>query len=145
VAITASGLYYTTFRDALSNTIALDLASDTDNKIALHSNSLSPNFDSDTVWTNGSEVTGTGWVTGGYAIGTTTFGVSTGTLQWGGANVSQSGTTLSGVRGGLIYGLQGSTKNLVCLVNFTQDYGTSNGIFAINWSGGLIFTIDLTP
>ena len=150
MAITASGLYYLTFRDALTNTIALDLGSETDNKIALYTNSVTnPNFDTDTAQSSApytsNEATGGSWPAGGVALTTTAFSVSTGTLRWGADNVSVGTTTITNARGGLIYGLQGSTKNCVCLVNFTSDYSTSNGTFAITWSGGLVFTIDLTP
>lgn len=150
MAVTASGLYYITFRDALKGSgIALTLDSETDNKIALYSNSITPNFDTDTAQSaapyNANECTGTNWAAGGVVLTTTTLSVSTGTFVWTAANVSVASTTLTAVRAGLIYGLQATTKNCVCLVNFTSDYSTNNGTFAITWNGSGIFTIDLTP
>lgn len=150
MAITVSGLYYLTFRDALINAIALDLNSETDNKIALFSNSVTtPNFDTDTAYGsapyNANEVTGTNWSAGGVALTSTTFSVTSGTLAWDAADVSVASTTLTNVRGGLIYGIQATTKNAVVLVNFTSDYSTNNGTFAITWNASGIFTIDLTP
>ncbi len=150
MAITVSGLYYTTFRDALINAIALDLNSETDNKIALYTNSVTtPNFDTDTAQSaapyNANEATGTNWAAGGVALTSTTFSVTSGTLAWDAADVSVASTTLTNVRGGLIYGIQATTKNCVVLVNFTSDYSTNNGTFAITWNASGIFTIDLTP
>lgn len=151
MAMTASGLYYLTFRDMMGTAqLAVDLDSETTNKIALYNNSITPNFDTDTTQAaapyNANEVTGTGWGAGGYALTTTGFSVSTGTLAWTAANVSQSGTTLTNAYGALIYGLGTTTKSCVCLVYFGGTaYSTNNGIFAITWNGAGIFTIDLTP
>ena len=48
MAVTASGLYYLSFRDMLGTAqLAVDLDSETTNKIALYSNSITPNFDTD--------------------------------------------------------------------------------------------------
>ena len=151
MAQTVSGLYYTTFRDALKGSgIALTLDSETDNKIALFNNSITPNFDTDTAMGaapyNANECTGTGWSAGGVVLTTTTLSVTTGTFGWTAANVSQANTTLTNVYGGLIYGLQATTKNAICLVYFGGTaYSTNNGTFAITWNGAGIFTIDLTP
>lgn len=150
MAVTASGLYYLTFRDILGTAqTAVDLDSETTNKIALYSNSITPNFDTDTTQAaapyNANECTGTNWAAGGVVLTTTGFSVTTGTLAWTAANVSVASTTLTAVRAGLIYGLASTTKSAVCLVNFTSDYSTNNGTFAITWNGSGIFTIDLTP
>lgn len=150
MAVTASGLYYLTFRDILGTAqTAVDLDSETTNKIALYTNSITPNFDTDTTQAaapyNANEATGTNWAAGGVVLTTTGFSVTTGTLAWTAANVSVASTTLTGVRAGLIYGLATTTKSCVCLVNFTSDYSTNNGTFAITWNGSGIFTIDLTP
>lgn len=150
MAVTASGLYYLTFRDILGTAqTAVDLDSETTNKLALYSNSITPNFDTDTTQAaapyNANEVTGTNWSAGGVVLTTTGFSVATGTLQWTAANVSVASTTLTAARCALIYGLASTTKSAVCLVNFTSDYSTNNGTFAITWNASGIFTIDLTP
>ena len=57
-------------------------------------------------------------------------------------------TTLTNARAAVIYDDSVTTPTadaLLCLVNFTQDYSTSNGTFAITWNAGGIFTLDLTP
>lgn len=150
MAVTASGLYYLSFRDMLGTAqLAVDLDSETTNKIALYNNSITPNFDTDTTQAavpyTTNEVTGTNWAAGGVVLTTTGFSVTTGTLAWTAANVSVASTTLTAVRAGLIYGLATTTKSCICLVNFTSDYSTNNGTFAITWNGSGIFTIDLTP
>lgn len=150
MAVTASGLYYLSFRDMLGAAqLAVDLDSETTNKIALYNNSITPNFDTDTTQAaapyNANEVTGTNWSAGGVVLTTTGFSVTTGTLAWTAGNVSVASTTLTAVRAGLIYGLALTTKSCICLVNFTSDYSTNNGTFAITWNGSGIFTIDLTP
>jgi hypothetical protein len=150
MAVTASGLYYLSFRDMMGTAqLAVDLDSETTNKIALYSNSITPNFDTDTTQAaapyNANECTGTNWAAGGVVLTTTAFAVVTGTLSWSAANVSVASTTLTAVRAGLIYGLATTTKSCICLVNFTSDYSTNNGTFAITWNGSGIFTIDLTP
>ncbi len=150
MAVTASGLYYLTFRDILGTAqTAVDLDSETTNKLALYSNSITPNFDTDTTQAaapyNANEVTGTNWAAGGVVLTTTGFSVTTGTLAWTAANVSVASTTLTNARAALIYGLASTTKSAVCLVNFTSDYSTNNGTFAITWNASGIFTIDLTP
>lgn len=151
MAITASGLYYTTISKALGNDIALDMVTTTSGiKFALFSDSISPNFDTDTVYGsapyNANEVSGTNWASGGVALQNTAFSVSSGSLLWDADNVSVASTTLSSAMGGLIY-WDGATKDAICLVDFVTAYSTSNGTFAVTWSTSpnCIFSIDLTP
>jgi len=152
MAITASGLYLETFMNALDDSnITVDLSHDTNNKIALFNNSITPNFVSDTYYSaspyTSNEVTGTGWSAGGVALGTVTLtnqdsgGAG---LKFDADNVSQASTTLSNAQGGLIY-YNGTQSFCVCLVNFGGPYSTNNGTFAITWATTGIFTIDLTP
>jgi hypothetical protein len=150
MAVTASGLYYLTFRDILGTAqLAVDLDSDTTNYCALFTNSITPAFDTDTAYGsapyNANEASGGSWSAGGVALTSTAFSVNTGTLKWTAGNVSVGTTSITNARCALIYGLQSTTKNAVCLVNFTSDYTTSNGTFAITWNASGIFTIDLTP
>ncbi len=74
MAITVSGLYTTTFKAALNNTLALDLELDT-HKLALF-HTLTPNFATDTAYGvapyNANEASGGSWAAGGYTLlGTT--------------------------------------------------------------------------
>jgi len=148
MAVTASGLFAVTFIDVFDTTqFGLDLDLET-HKIALFSNSITPNFDSDTAYGSGSyasnEVYGTGWSQGGVALTSTSVDAITGGFKWTVGNVSQTGTTLSAARCGLIYA-DAASDQAICLVDFEGDYTTSDGTFAINWSGSGVFYFDLTP
>ena len=145
MAITASGLYYLTFRDIMGTAqLAVNLNGAT-NSCALYSNSITPNFDTDTAQSaapyNANECTGGSWAAGGVTLTTPTFSVNAGTMKWTCDNVSVATTTITNARGALIYGLNATSKNCVLLVNFTSDYSTSNGTFAITWNASGIFTI----
>ena len=149
MAVTASGLFYLTIRDALTNVTALDLGLET-HKGALISNAATPAFDTHDAWADLSaqEVTGTNWAAGGVALTGTTVSVSSGTFVFDATDVSVASTTLTNARAYVLYADALTTPvadPLICLVNFGSDYSTSNGTFAITWNAGGIFTIDLTP
>ncbi len=149
MAITVSGLYVATFVDALDTTqLALDLDLET-HKIALFSNSITPDFTADTAYGvapyNANEVSGTGWAAGGVALTGTTFTGASGSATFDATDVSVSGTTLTNARGGLIYADALAGNNAIVLVNFGADYSTVNGVFGITWHASGIFVIDLTP
>lgn len=150
MAVTASGLYLLNFIDALdTSALALNLTG-ANMKIALFSNTITPNFDTDTAYAvapyNANEVTGTGWSAGGVAIASPTLTISpAGTMMFDAADVSQGGCTFTGARAGLIYDNVLSPKSAIALVNFTADYSPSAGTFAITWAATGIFALDLTP
>jgi hypothetical protein len=149
MAITASGLYVATFVDVLDTTqLALDLDLET-HKGALFSNSITPNFTSDTAFGvspyDANEVTGTNWAAGGVALTGTTFTGASGTATFDATDVSVASTTLTNARGYLLYADALAGNNAIVLVNFGADYSTSNGTFAITWNASGIFTVDLTP
>lgn len=149
MAITASGLYVATFVDVLDTTqLAIDLDLET-HKGALFSNSITPNFTTDTAYGvtpyDANEVTGTNWAAGGVALTGTTFTGASGTATFDATDVSVASTTLTNARGYLLYADALAGNNAIVLVNFGADYSTSNGTFAITWNASGIFTIDLTP
>lgn len=149
MAITASGLYCATFMDVLDTTqLALDLDLET-HKGALFSNSVTPNFTTDTAYGvtpyNANEVTGTNWAAGGVALTGTGLSASGGTITFDATDVSVASTTLSNARGYLLYADALAGKNAILLVNFGADYSTTAGTFAITWNAAGIFTLDLTP
>lgn len=145
MAITASGLYVATFVDVLDTTqLALDLDLET-HKGALVSNSLTPNFTTDTAFAGTNEVTGTNWAAGGVALTGTTFVASSGTAVFDGTDVSVANTTITGARAYQLYADALAGNNLILLVDFTADYATVNGTFAITWAAGGIAILDLTP
>ena len=150
MGVTASGLYVATFRDVLDTTqLAVDMDLET-HKGALFSNTITPNFDTDTAFGvapyNANEVFGTGWATGGVVLTTTDFTISpTGTLMYDATDVSVAGTTLTGARCYLLYADALAGNNALVLVNFTADFSTVNGTFGIQWAATGLLTIDLTP
>lgn len=150
MAVTVSGLYLPTWLDILDTTqLAIDLDLET-HKIALFSNTITPNFSTDTAYGvapyNANEVSGTGWAAGGVALTTTTVTESpTGTLMFDAADVSQAGCTFTGARCGLIYADALAGNNAILLVNFTADYSPTAGTFSIVWQSTGIFALDLTP
>jgi hypothetical protein len=149
MAITASGLYVATFVDLLDTTqLAIDLDLET-HKGALFSNSITPNFTTDTAYAvspyDANEVTGTNWASGGVALTGTTILGSGGTATFDATDVSVATTTLTNARGYLLYADALGGNNALLLVNFGADYSTVAGTFAITWNASGIFTLDLTP
>lgn len=149
MAITASGLYVATFVDILDTTqLAIDLDLET-HKGALFTNTITPNFTTDTAFGvapyDANEVSGTGWAAGGVALTGTTVTGASGTLTFDATDVSAAGTTLTNARGYLLYADALVGNNAIVLVNFGSDYSTNNGTFAITWNASGIFTVDLTP
>lgn len=149
MAITASGLYFLTFEKMLTdhaNVINLEAE---DNKVAMFTNSVTPNFDTDTAYGaapyNANEVSGTGYSAGGATLTTTEITVSSGTLIWDAADVSWTSSTIASARGALAYADASTGNEAIVLVNFGSDYATTNGTFLIQWNASGIFTIDLTP
>lgn len=148
MAVSAPGLYVLTFRDALKNVIALDMTAAT-HKVAMFTNSITPNFDTDTAYNaspyNANEVSGTAYVAGGTLLVSPTFVGSGGSLVFDATDTTWVSSTITNARCALIYadGLAGD--NALCLINFGGDYSTSNGTFSLQWNQSGIFTIDLTP
>src|SRR3954466_15019964 len=109
MAVTASGLYGTTFVDILDLTqLAIDFDAET-HKGALFTNAITPNFDTDTAYgvapyaTN--EVTSANWVAGGVALtGTVLLPTALpGGLRFDANDVSVAATTLVNARCYLLY------------------------------------------
>lgn len=149
MAVTASGLFVATFVDVLDTTqLAIDLDLET-HKGALFSNSITPNFTTDTAYAvapyNANEVTGTNWASGGVALTGTTFTASSGTAIFDATDVSVATVTVSNARAYLLYADALAGNNAIALVDFGADYSATAGTFAITWAAGGIFVIDLTP
>ena len=153
MAVTASGLFVSTFIDVLDTTqLALDLDLET-HKIALFSDTITPNFSTDTAYGvtpyDANEVSGTGWAAGGVALTSTVFTEAvTGSAVFDAADVSEATTTLTSAMCGLIYADALAGNNAICLVDFVTAVSTVAGTLTITWtapgSGG-IFNLDLTP
>jgi len=153
MAVTVSGLFFPTFRDIMDTSqITIDWDLET-HKGALFSNTITPNFSTDTAYAvapyNANEVTGTNWAAGGVAlVGTSIAESITGTLVYDATDVSVASTTLTNARCYLLYADASAGNEALVLVDFDADYSTVAGTFGIQWaapgSGG-VFNIDLTP
>lgn len=150
MAVTASGLFLPTWIDIVDTTqLAVDLDLET-HKLALFTNSITPNFSTDTAWGvspyNANEVSGTGYTSGGTVITTTTVTESpTGTLMWDAADTSWSSSTIANARAALAYADALAGNNAIVLINFGADFSTTAGTFLVQWASGGIFNLDLTP
>lgn len=153
MALSASGLFVPSIINIFTNTVAVDLSSETNIKLALLNNSATPDFSTHDYWgdLSANEVTGTNWSAGGVALTTTSLTASSGTLLFDADNVSVASTTLSNVYGAVIYDDSVTTPTadaMICLVYFGGTaYNTTAGTFAITWSTSpnCIFQIDCTP
>lgn len=150
MAVTASGLFVPTWLDILDTTqLAIDLDLET-HKGAMFTNSITPNFSTDTAYGvapyNANEVAGTGYTAGGALLTSTTVTESpAGTLMWDAADLVWNTSTITNARAALLYADALAGNNAIVLVNFGSDYSTVAGTFTIQWASGGIFTIDLTP
>lgn len=149
MAITASGFFLTTWIDALDTTqLALNLDLDT-HKVALFTDSVSPNFSTDTAYGaspyDANEVSGTGYTAGGATLTGTALSDVSGTIKWDGDDVSWASSTITGAKGALIYADALAGDNAILLVNLGSSYSTSNGTLLISWHANGIATIDMTP
>jgi hypothetical protein len=151
MAISSSGCYIASFRDALKNTIALNFGGttpDTINCSLINNTQVFPGTttsmqaDADpATWATTNEVTGTNWATGGVALTSVTNTLTTPNLVLSAGNVSVATTTLAGVVGCVLYDTTLSPKPNLVLVYFGGTvYGTSAGTFAITWSGSGIIS-----
>lgn len=150
MAITASGFYLVTFIDLFDTTqLAVDFDLET-HRSALFTNSITPNFSSDTAYGaapyNANEVSGTGYTAGGVLLtGTTVAESPTGTVRLDADDLVWSGATLTGIRGVLTYADALAGNNALMLHNLGQDYAVTAGTFTVQWPSGGYATIDLTP
>ncbi len=155
MAVSVSGLYGANWIDVLDATqLAFDLSLTT-HKIALLSNSATPNFSSDTGWSSTNEVSGTGWASGGVALSAAAAGATstsptltespTGSAMYDMADIAVSSTTLTNARAARIYADALTGDPLIVLINFGADFSTNNGTFGIQWASTGVFALDLTP
>jgi hypothetical protein len=150
VAITVSGLYVTTHMDILDTTqLAVDYDLET-HKLALFTNTITPNFSTDTAYGvapyNANEVSGTGYTVGGTVLTSTALTESpTGTLMYDAADTSWTTSTITNARGGLAYADALAGNNALFLVNFGADFSTVAGTFLVQWAATGLWTWDLTP
>ncbi len=152
MAITTGGLYYINWRDLLDTTqLAIDLDLDT-HKGALFTDTLAPNFATDTAQYavspyDANETSGGSWPAGGVALLTTVLSVENSEdLTFDAANVSVATTDITAGMAYFLYADLLAANNGIVLVDFVTAVTTVNGTFEITWtapaSGG-VFNIDL--
>lgn len=143
MAVTASGNFYTTFRDIYKNVIAFTLLTDSI-KAALFTNTITPNFGTDTAYAvapyNANEV---GSPAGGIALASQTLTLATNVLTYSAANTAWGSQTFSGAVCALVYNDTLSPKAAMLLAYFGGAYGVTAGVFTIIWPGAGIHTNQL--
>lgn len=151
MAISGSGLFVATFIDVFDPTaLSIDLTSDEDLKAALFTSSLAnPNFTTDVGYGaapyNANEASGAGYTAGGAVLTGTTFTGNSGVATFDASDVTWASSTLSDVRGVLIYDDTQEDDNGIVLVDLGQAYQTSNGSLVVQWHSDGIFQLDLVP
>jgi hypothetical protein len=147
MAITASGIYGLSLEKMMIDTLGESLEAE-DNKVALVSDSYTPNFDTHDFFADlTNEVTGTNWASGGVALTGTEITLSSGVLTFDATDVSVASTTISSAMAAVLYTNVGSgaTDQLILLSDFVNAVSTSAGTFGIAWSASGILTLDYTP
>lgn len=155
MAWTESGLFYATWRDTLTQVVAMSLIA-TGNNISLSSASETPDYASVTdpsTWTTANEVTGgANWPSGGINLSTATYAPAVSKLtgppvllKWAMNNVSiASTTTTAAAYGAYIYANALTPKAKIIGIWFGgTGYSTVAGTFAISWNASGIMTVQM--
>jgi hypothetical protein len=153
MAWTNSKIFVSFIEDALENTAALDLNSDTF-KAALYDNDITPDQTAATAntlynagqWTAaGNEVAdGTEWDAGGEPLTGVTFAPTANVLKFDATDTPSGGTsaTLANVFGCLVYDDTVLDQG-VCYNYFGGTNSVTDGTFTIIWNAAGIFTLTL--
>lgn len=150
-----SKIFMAMITDALNNTAALDLNSDT-LKVSLYNDTITPSqtvASANTaygagVWASGGVSDSAGWPAAGRALSsiTSTFASNIYTFDAADLSSANSSTTLSNVYGALVYDSTITTpvsKQGICYNYFGGSTSVSAGTFTIVWNASGIFTITL--
>lgn len=145
-AFTLSGLYLVTWIDVLDATqLAID-TSLTTHKWAMYTNTLTPNFSTDSAYSATNEVSGTGYTAGGQVIvSPTTTESPTGTLMYDMSDQVWASPTTVTARGSILYADVLAGNNLIVAMTFGADIVSTAGTFTIQFASTGVFTFDLTP
>ncbi len=149
MAIPASGMYGKTWQDLLDTTqLAVDYDLET-HKGALFTDSITPNFDTDTAYNvspyDGNETSGGSWSAGGIALTGTALTLSSGTMKYDATDVSVASTDVTAAMGYLLYADALGGNNALFLVDFVTAVTTVSGTLTITWNASGIYTLDYTP
>jgi len=146
MAVTQSGVFGLTLRDNMNGTIVLNLDLNSSHKAAMFTNSVTPNFDTNTAYGvspyNANEVSGTGYTAGGNVLTTTTIGISSSLLVWDAPDIAWATSTITNARCALLYADALTGNNAICLINFTADFSTIADTFNLIFSASGIVIFD---
>ena len=142
----ASGVYGPFLRDVFTNAKAFALnASDTVRWQPV-ADAYTPDFDNhDEEADITNEVTGTGYTTGGVALGLPTFAIASGFATFDASDIAHPATTLAGIEGLVLFDDTIAGDPLLCAFDFGATFNTVAGTFAVTWSASGIWRIDYTP
>lgn len=145
MAITASGLFGLTLEKCFNNGAAINLEAE-DNKVAMITDSATPDFTTHDFWNDlsANEVSGTGYTAGGVAYTSTEITLSGGVLTYDAADVSWASSTITSAMAAVGYAAA-VTNELIFLSDFVTAASTTAGTFTIQWNASGIFTLDYTP
>lgn len=155
MAWSASKVFVSTIEDALENTAAVDLNSDSF-KLALFDNTITPSqtvasaataFGAG-VWASGEVFDGAEWATGGQALDGVTFAPTANVLKWDAEDEVSAGTsaTLANVYGCLIYDdtLAAPVADQgICYLYFGGVNSVTDGTLTVVFNAAGIMTITL--
>jgi hypothetical protein len=149
-AFSASGMYVATFIDILdASQEAVDLSLTT-HKWALYTNTLTPNFSTDTGYTATNEISGTNYTATGRTIaaggGSPTVTESPATVVMYDQNDMTWPTATFTARGGILYADALTTPvadPLIVGQTYGADITATAGTFTIQFASGGVLTLDL--
>ena len=141
-----SGWYGDTLVDALgASQLGINLTLTT-YKLALYDNTITPDFmAADAVYSTTGEIVGTNYAAGGKVVTGTTLTVAGAYFVWDGDNVQWDSSTLTGVRGGIIYADPLSPKRSVIGIDWGSAYSTADGTLLVAWASQGIGRIHCLP
>jgi len=153
MAFATSGVFGSLLEDALENTTAYALASNSF-LVALFNNTTAPDVDAASAaavygsgtWTTTNEVSdGTNWDAGGEPLVSPTSTRATGVYTFDGVDTTQGGanTTLANVYGSAIFDSTVANAG-ICFNDFGGAQSVTSGDFTVQWHANGIFTITFT-
>jgi hypothetical protein len=152
VAITASGLFGLTLEKQFNSTSlpASGLESETAMKMAMITDSATPNFDTMDFWNDleANEVSGTGYTAQGNVLTSTEITLATGTWTWDFADPTWPSSTITSAMAGVAMFDRGgatSADEIFALMDFVTAASSSGGTFTIQVAGAGAVTLDYTP
>lgn len=143
MAVSKGGLYLANWVSLLKADIVVDLDLTTP-KMALHTNSLAPAFDTDTAWSNTAEVSiiDANYATGGKTVSTPVPSVvSASVMKFTSDNFVWTTATISSAVCGLYYMDALAGNNLIFLTYFGGAFTSTAGTFTVTVPGAGWWTI----